>query len=391
MKRIILVLKYIAALFLLTSYLAAVVSLAVFWPIALIGLLYPLLLLLNILFVAYWILRRQKYFWISVVFIAVGWTHHSRIIHWNKTKDGTEAELRPAGSKFKLMSYNVRLFDLYNWRSDKNKVTRDKIFDFIKSESADVLLLQEFFVDDTKYFRTLDTMLLFLDTRNYHVEYTTSLRGNNHWGIATFSRFPIVNRGKVEFSEKSNNICIYTDIVVNKDTLRVYNSHLASIHFNYEEYDLIQKIGGVGYEGQSRDSSGKLGNSEQIKGISDEDVSVIDVSLKMVDRLKIAFVKRAKQAEQIAEHIAKSPYKNIHAGDFNDTPTSYTYGILVKDRVDAFVNSGNGLGSTYSGKLPSYRIDYILHDAGLSSRDFKTITSNELSDHYPLSCWFTIN
>ena len=385
------ILNYIAALFLLASYLAALISPELFWPVALIGLLYPPLVLLNILFVVYWIIRRKKYFLISLIFIALGWTHHSRILHWNSIIESEKAEIVSTENRFKLMSYNVRLFDLYNWRSDKNKVTRDKIFDFINSESADVLLLQEFFVDDTKYFRTLDTMLLFLNAQNYHVEYTTSLRGNNHWGIATFSVFPIVNRGRVEFAEKSNNICIYTDLLVNTDTIRVYNSHLASIHFNYEEYDLIQKMGGAGKDSQSRDSSGKLGNSQQIKDISDDDVSFIDVSFKMVERLKIAFKKRAKQAEQIAEHMDKSPYKSIHAGDFNDTPTSYAYSTLVENRVDAFVNSGSGMGSTYSDKLPSYRIDYILHDVNLQSDGFQTITSNEFSDHYPLSCWFTID
>ena len=390
MQKVILILNYLAALCLLISYLASFISPELFWPVAFFGLLYPGLLLANIAFVIYWILRRKKYVWISIIFIAIGWTHHSRILHWDKISESEEKEFASAENRFKLMSYNVRLFDLYNWRSDKNKVTRDKIFDFINAESADVLLLQEFFVDDTKYFRTLDTMLLFLEARNYHVEYTTSLRGNNHWGIATFSVFPIVNRGKVEFSEKSNNICIYTDILINTDTIRVYNSHLASIHFNYEEYDLIQKMGGVGNDAQSRDSSGKLGNSQQIKDISDDDVSFIDVSLKMIERLKIAFKKRARQAEQIAEHMGQSPYKNIHAGDFNDTPTSYAYSKLVENRVDAFVNSGSGIGSTYSGKLPSYRIDYILHDKSFQSHDFQTIISNELSDHYPLSCWFTI-
>jgi len=150
-------------------------------------------------------------------------------------------------------------------------------------------------------------------------------------------------------------------------------------------------MGGGGKDDESRDSSGKLGNSQQIKDISDDDVSIVEVSLKMIERLKIAFKKRAKQAEQIAKHMGKSPYKNIHAGDFNDTPTSYAYSTLVENRVDAFVNSGSGLGSTYSGKLPSYRIDYILHDSSLQSHDFQTITSNELSDHYPLSCWFTID
>ena len=50
-----------------------------------------------------------------------------------------------------------------------------------------------------------------------HVEYTITLHKDDHWGVATFSKFPIVNQGKIVFNTRNNNICIYTDLIINSD------------------------------------------------------------------------------------------------------------------------------------------------------------------------------
>lgn len=104
-------------------------------------------------------------------------------------------------------------------------------------------------------------------------------------------------------------------------------------------------------------------------------------------RLKYAFKKRAHQADVLTEHIQSSPYPVIVCGDFNDTPVSYSYRKIRKDLVDAYIKSGRGIGNTYSGVFPSYRIDYILHSRDIQSVGFETIKVN-YSDHYPVSCMF---
>jgi endonuclease/exonuclease/phosphatase family metal-dependent hydrolase len=82
--------------------------------------------------------------------------------------------------------------------------------------------------------------------------------------------------------------------------------------------------------------------------------------------------------------IEQSPYPVIICGDFNDTPSSYTYHQLSEGLIDAFKESGNGIGHTYGGALPSFRIDYILHDERFKSTRFNTIRS-KFSDHYPIT------
>jgi len=389
MKKLLLVLNYLAVLSLLLSYLAPFINPQLFWPIAFFGLIYPILLLLNLLFVLLWLLKRKIYIWISAFAILLGLTHINSIVQFRGEAEGGETENATA---FKMLSYNVRLFDLYNWKDNQNKITRDKIFDFIKEQDADILLLQEFYVDDTRYFVTLDTLVELQDAINYHVEYTSSLRDENHWGIASFFKFPIVNKGKIEFEGSSNNICIYTDIKVRDDTIRVYNTHLASIHFDYKEYDLIQQVGNANKNETkgTRDSSGPLGNSGQIEEQLNDNGGIIKVTFQIIERLKIAFFKRADQANLIADHMQNCHYPYIIVGDFNDTPISYAYHQITRGLTDAFVSSGSGLGQSYLGAFPSFRIDFILYNDQLTSNRFRTITSNSLSDHYPISCNFEL-
>ncbi|MFH1319332.1 MAG: endonuclease/exonuclease/phosphatase family protein [Bacteroidota bacterium] len=382
-SRLLLILNYIVAACLLISYAAHYINPEYFWQLAFFGMAYPILLAINILFVFFWIIKWKKYFLLSLIVVAAGYTHLFNFIqirNINKT-DSIESKLvDPEKSGFKLLSYNVRLFDLYNWRNNRNIVTRNKIFDFIRDESADVICLQEFFSDNTGYFTTLDTIIKFQDAKNYHVEYTQILSGKHHWGIATFSKYPVVNKGKILFESKSNNICIFTDIKVKNDTIRIYNAHLASMHFQYKDYQFLQNLGNI-----------DPGYTPYKKDLPKKKAGVYEGTKTILKRVKAAFIKRAKQAEHISEHISRSPYPVIICGDFNDTPTSYAYHKIAGGLTDAFTQSGSGLGRTYIGAFPSFRIDYILHSKKLNSFNFQTITSNDLSDHYPLSCYIEVN
>ncbi len=265
-------------------------------------------------------------------------------------------------NSIKVMSFNVRVFDLYMWSKDKS--TRNQIFDFLKEEQPDVLCLQEFYQSDTTRsnyeFKTLDTLVQFLKAKNYHTYYTTTLRRTDHWGLVTFSRFPILNKGLVPFEKSAGNACIFTDIQVGPKIYRVYNAHLASIKLNKHDYKAMQKINQNDYSNDFDDE--KL----------------------LFSKLKAGFIRRATQADSINSSIQNSPYPVIVCGDFNDTPASYAYQTIRGELIDGFIESGSGSGQTYIGEFPSFRIDYILHDDILKSENFTT-HSEKLSDHHPIS------
>jgi endonuclease/exonuclease/phosphatase family metal-dependent hydrolase len=96
-------------------------------------------------------------------------------------------------------------------------------------------------------------------------------------------------------------------------------------------------------------------------------------------------MKRAEQAATLKASISISPYPVIVCGDFNDPPGSFTYHTVSGGLKDSFVESGKGTANTYNGKLPSFRIDYILYSPVFKSYNFK-VTNIDHSDHFPVSC-----
>jgi len=362
--RIIWVLNLLALLGLAFSYLASYVSPRTIWWLALFGLGYEFMLVINLIFVVYWMIARSRRFWVSLIFILIGIGKVFSIIQFNsQSKD--EETLRKDGH-LKVMSFNVRLFDLYNWFH--NEETRNNIFDFLKKESPDIICFQEFYSTDRKKpeFKNSDTLKYFLNSKYTHIEYTLTLRKTDHWGIATYSKYPIVKKQEVHFAKKGGNVFIMSDIKIGNDTIRVFNTHLESVHFGWNSYKFIENL-----------------NNDDVQ--QDE----FSGGLTILRQLKKAFVKRATQVEILHVSIEASPYPVLVCGDFNDTPSSYSYEILSDDLNDAYKISGRGLGKTYTGPFPSFRIDYIFHDDKIRSTGFRTIHEN-LSDHFPVSCMIKV-
>ena len=135
------------------------------WPLAFFGLAMPYFLLANLLFVFYWLFRTKSLFLVSLVVLALGYKSIPKYLQVNfGAEELTE-------KSFKVMSFNVRVFDLYMWTKEKN--TRNQIFDFLKNEDPDILCLQEFYHKDIQHkhyeFKTLDTLIQLLSAKNYHV------------------------------------------------------------------------------------------------------------------------------------------------------------------------------------------------------------------------------
>ncbi|HPA11610.1 MAG TPA: endonuclease/exonuclease/phosphatase family protein [Bacteroidales bacterium] len=361
-KMLLLIVNICFLVMLLISYCAPIYSPDVFFFPAIIGLFYPILLIINFAFVIFWLIQLKIYFLLSLLAIIAGWNIMKKNVGINKNKYPEELQ-----SGFKYLSYNVRLFDQFKWVKGQDYFTRDAIFKFIASESPDVLSFQEFFHGDENYFPTIGPFIKMQLTDYYHVDYSKVAGKQKHYGLATFSRFPIVNKGSIRFANSTSNSGIYTDIVINSDTIRVFNFHLESIRLSNADYNYVAEFIDPSIQSQRNSSS--------------------DIIL---GKFKKAFIKRAEQARIAAEYIQKSPYPVIVSGDFNDTPISYSYHLISKGLDDAFLKAGRGLGTTYAGKIPFIRIDYILNSKKLTSSNF-TIHKVSYSDHYPISCIFWLN
>jgi len=323
----------ILAILLLFSYTLQYIKPSLFPYLSFVSLSVPILLLLNFLFCVYWLIKLKKQFILSLLILLIG---YSQVLSFFKLSKNIE---RVSPDNISIMSFNVRLFNLYNW-IDNDEILND-IKSFVNDENPDVINIQEF--RSTKDF-SLD---------KYPYKHSSLSDGKTSYGLASFSKLPIVNQGVI-LSENSSAIAIYIDIKKYRDTIRFYNIHLKSFKLE-SELEIISE------------------------NTSDKILNVFDNTFKIQEN----------QSEIISKHIKQSPYKVVVSGDFNNTAYSYVYKLLKDDLVDAFDSAGSGFGSTYNFKYFPMRIDFILMDNSFRINEFKTFDKN-LSDHFPIISTFNL-
>ena len=301
-QKIILLLNYLAALLLLVAFIVPYIPPKFLSFLSLSSLVFPYLVLINILFSLYWLVKFKKYFFISILALLLNYNNLQALYQWNGK--------HPIQSKgFTLMSYNVRLFNTYHWI--KKKGIDVDISNYLKDQFPKILLLQEFKNDRQT------------DFKQYKYSHRVLKGTKRQAGLAIFSQYKIVGKGNLDFNNTYNN-AIWTDLKIGQDTLRVYNVHLQSY---------------------------KIVNPENLV---DQD------KIKVSNKLQKVFQQQYEQAQMIEKHAGKSPYPVVIGGDFNNTAFSSAYHVLKTDKLDAFVDAGDGFGFTWQYKWLPLRIDFIL-------------------------------
>jgi endonuclease/exonuclease/phosphatase family metal-dependent hydrolase len=323
----------IAATMLLFSYILPYVEPKKFPILSVLSLAVPFLIILNLLFMVYWLLQVKRKLFLSLGILFIGFIFLSPLYKFSSSKQIDDSE------NLIVMSYNVRLFNLFEWIPDT--MVKQKIADFIKEKQPDILSMQDYRPDEALYLNGY-----------YKYEELSGVKIKN--GQAIFSKFPIINSGSVEFPNTSNN-AIFVDILRNKDTIRIYNVHLQSFQINP--------------------------NDEKLD---------IESSENLFNRVRTTFKQQQSQAELFLTHKAKCQYKMIVCGDFNNTAYSYVYKEIKGDFQDAFAEVGNGFGRTFNFKFFPFRIDFILADQSFDIKAFKTFDI-QLSDHYPIMAKVKLN
>ncbi|QNM86182.1 endonuclease/exonuclease/phosphatase family protein [Polaribacter pectinis] len=320
-------------LYLINSFLATLLLLAYLLPFvspntiplfAILSLFVPILIILNIFFVVYWLIKLKKQFLISIGILIIGWYFSAPFYKISSKSSSLNNDL-------KVMSYNVKSFDFFNNKKDTTQYANG--YDFIVSKNPDVLTIQEFYQSQKV---KLSFPYKFIKKKNE----------KSKFGMAIYSKFKIINSGSLDFKNTTNNI-IFTDIVKEKDTIRVYNLHLESLRIKPNEENFGEE------------------NSE-----------------KLIKRVSNSFKKQADQLELFLAHEKQWKGKKIICGDFNNTAYSWVYNQISKDKKDAFVEAGKGFGKSYNYWFPM-RIDFILTDNRAIINQFNSPTV-KYSDHFPV-------
>jgi endonuclease/exonuclease/phosphatase family metal-dependent hydrolase len=318
-----------------SAYLLPFLAPKAFPLLSVLTLFMPLFFVFNALFFFYWGFQFKKRMILSGLVLLMGITFINKFYKFS-TKEFPESE-----KNFSVMSYNVRLLNLFKWINRDD--VPEQILSFINEKNPDILCIQEFS-------NSAD-----IDLKVYPHKYIVMAGDQIKTGQAIFSKFPIINEGNIVFPNSNNNV-IFADIKKGKEIIRVYNMHLQSI-----------KI------------------SPDVTEIND-DINVMDQSKsqKLLRRISKAFKQQQQQAEMFKEHKMDCDYPLIICGDMNNSAFSYVYRNIKGKLRDTFEEAGQGFGATYKFRYYPARIDYIFADERMKVKQFESFSDFENSDHYPI-------
>ena len=354
-KHLFVIINWIAALLLLASTLAGVVRPSAFVGFSLLSYLYFPLLLANVVFVVGWLLVGSKQFLLSALVIVVRWSFVTAFF-----QVGGHADAPDEGAQtFKVMSFNMHHFYGPYYVTDTKDILDQKVracsfVNLLRQEQPDVLCLQEFLPYTNG--REIDVRDS-LAALGYHY-YAAAAPQYGHSASICWSKYPIVATQLIDTTCK-----VRVDVKVGDDTVRLFSLHLHSYQLTDDDHAELEQL----TRGEGDRESGRV----------------------MLRKFKSTILAHDEEWEVLEPLLRESPYPVIVAGDFNDTPASYIYQRMRKLLRDSYREKGKGFGTTYHGKFPAFRIDYILHDERLTPLSYQRMNS-EISDHYPIIATFQL-
>lgn len=355
-RKIMFVLTLVCCVLYLLSLLPLLVSPVSWWPIGFFGLAFPYLFTLLVFVIIFWLIAKPRYAWLPFFVLLLGYKQVNVVfgihLHSNFSTDKVPGSIR-------IVDWNVGNMYGLSSNNDTRKHNRTEIAGLVLKQKPDVICLQEF-NHSAKRGEEANNLGLFTKQFPYYYFSKDVNRkdGYYQYGSVIFSKYPIVDTGKIKYPHFSYESLIYADIKYGEDTIRFYTSHLQSFKFSGSDYANMDKV-------------------------VDADEKTLSASKSLASKMKIAFKRRSEQADVAGKEISASPHSSIMCGDFNDVPNSYTYFTIRGLRQDAFLKKDFGIGKSYNALAPTLRIDYILPDTTFNIQQFDII-DEALSDHFML-------
>ena len=317
--------------------------------LSVLGLTFPIFLLLNLLFLLFWVVFKWRRLLIPVAGYLLAYAPIATYLPLNPRQD------IPDGC-IKVLTYNVCSYG----GNYKYEDAFERILDYLKEQDADIVCLQEDVDTWRRYaFLRYEKIYPYNDT----TVICNTPESLNAVGI--HSRYPILRKERIDYPSSANGSVAYY-LLCGNDTLLVINNHLESTHLTTED---------------------RTRYKDMLRGDMDSDTARAE-SMLIFDKLGQATVLRAKAVDNIVDYINRHcQYPTIVCGDFNDTPVSYTRRALAQHLTDCFKQSGRGIGLSYNQKGFWVRIDHILCSSHLTPYNCEVDSKNDLSDHYPMVCW----
>ncbi|HIW52008.1 MAG TPA: endonuclease/exonuclease/phosphatase family protein [Candidatus Alistipes excrementipullorum] len=313
------------------------------WYFSLLGLVSPIIYVLAMVSLLYWIVRwKWRMAAFMMFFVFIGLFRVSLYYKIDITREYEEPQYDR--DHIKVLSYNIR-----QMRNDKWQLTADSIRKFIADCKPDIICFQESH-SDIESADMVDSLL-----RGYNATRTDKVDGQF---VRCYSKFRIIR------CDSLDGMCgtgsgIWADMRIGSDTVRVFNVHLQTTSITADDKEYII--------------------NHRFISDSTRENKMHSIARRLYDNSLM----RARQVEALHAHIAESPYPVILCGDFNDVPMSYAYRTASRGLTDTFSEQGHGYAHTFRGFFNMLRIDYIL-----VSDEFETLSYEvpriAASDHYPV-------
>ena len=318
--------------------------------LTLLTLLFPIIVLANVLFIPFWLIFKIKRVWLPLVgclaCISFLWDY----CPLNFSKSVPEDE-----NCLTLLSYNTRSFGGQEARDEEGN---NHVANYIYFSNADIICLQE----SNGGGASIATVLNNMEEMGYHTY--------NQKGVVLLSRLPILEADTLSYPTRSNG-GIYAKVLDGTDTILIINNHFESNHLSETVKDDYR---------EALETHARNAYEQHIRDSLRRELSPV------VNLLSLAAPYRAAQVDTIQHFIEQwLPRPVIIMGDFNDTPVSYTLNTLTKHLTSAYTQSGTGTGFTFHDRGFPVRIDHILF-SGDRWKSHHTYTDKSInySDHYPI-------
>ncbi len=293
----------------------------------LLSLAFPILIIVHFLLIVFWIISWKKR---AFAFLFLTLLMLNPIKRWVNFSSKSKEE-----ANLKLLSFNVK----------GGVMGVDQVMEYLKSQDADVVLLQESNLGDQKI----------LKQSGYHHYQISPI-------VEMYTKHKVVgNKQLIASSLDVNSYSDYHDIKINDQTYRFINVYLQPFQFEKSMVKLN-------------------GNSEQ------DEQKVKNILRRLIPTFK----DHQDQVKLIRKGIDDSPYPIFLMGDFNAVPSSYEYYNLGNGLKDVFTEVGNGSATSFHDYKFPLRIDYVFTSKEIEPISYTIDRDVKLSDHFPVITEFKI-
>src|SRR5690554_6176464 len=130
--KVLFVINSVFAAALLFAYLLPYIPPNSFDLLAVLSLTVPPLIMLNAVFLLYWLLRLKKQVILPLLVLLIGYNHVTSLYVFSRETSREEGD-----NIIKVLSYNVRQFNQYNW-SENNHIP-EQISSYVQEENPDLV------------------------------------------------------------------------------------------------------------------------------------------------------------------------------------------------------------------------------------------------------------